>query len=278
MLISIDGLRAAPEAAKISAFDRGLLFGDAIYEVVCTLARRPFQLTEHLDRLERSGRAIGLDVRPLRAPLQSEVADLCRECGGTGELYIRIMVTRGASPDLELLAADTAPVRIVMVKPLAPWDPDLVTRGLRLLSVQPDAIVGRLAPWVKSNNRQANVMAHRLAQEQGCHDGLFVDPAGNITEGPTWNVFRVKDDQVQTPTLDGGILPGITRQGIPTVERPISLAEARASDEMFITSTTRRLMPVAQLDGAVVGPGTPPGPVTRRLIAAFAELVAAGGW
>lgn len=279
MLISMNGQRTAPEEATLSVFDRGFLFGDAIYEVICTHGRRPFQLGPHLDRLEKSGKAIGIDVTAMRGGLEDEVAALVADAPGDDELYIRIMITRGSSPDFDLLGSQGPPQRIVMVKPLAPWDPRLVREGIRLKSVRPEEVVGRVAPWVKSNNRQANVMAHRYARDQGFDDALFVDPDGNVTEGPTWNVFCVRGGAVYTPGLERGILPGITRSSVLRLcgelslacsEQEVSLETALGSDEMFLTSTTRGVMAVAQLDDVTFAPI--PGPVSARLRDAFLQL------
>ena len=271
MLVSINGVTVPAEQATVSVFDRGFLFGDAVFEAVRTWDRRPFHLDAHLDRLERSGDGIDLDVRPLRGELEAEVGRLVAAHPGDGELLVRLMVTRGASPDLDLLASEGPPVRVVWVKPLPPFPARLVERGLRLASIEPDAIVGRVSPGVKSNNRAANVTVHRLARARGFDDGLFVDPSGFVTEGPTWNLFLVREGRVVTPPLERGILEGITRGlvlglcpglGLAAEERPVRLDEARAADEAFITSTTRGVMPVAALDDREL---PAPGPVTRRL-------------
>ncbi len=282
MLIAINGVRTPVDEARLSVLDRGLLFGDAIYEVICTHQRRPFLLGEHLDRLEASGRAIGLDVAAMRGDLERDIAALIAavsaEGGAAGELYIRIMITAGTSSALDLLEADGPPVRIVLVKRLAPWDPRLFEEGLRLKAVLPEEIVGRIAPWVKSNNRQANLMAHRIARRAGYDDGLFVDPEGRVTEGPSWNVFAVKDGAVRTPPLEGGLLPGITRSlvlrlcrelDLPAREEQVTLEAARTSDELFITSTTRGVMGVQQLDEVRL---RCPGPITRRLAEAVQRV------
>ncbi len=281
MLVSLNGVRTDPEAATLSIFDRGFLFGDAIYEVICVYAGRPFQLAEHLARLEQSGAAIGLEIGPLRDGLTTEIEALVAELPADATLYVRVMITRGRSPDFDLLTVEGPPLQIVMVKPLQPWDPRMTREGLRLLSVGPEEIVGRIAPWVKSNNRQANLMAHRRARERGCDDALLVDPTGNISEGPSWNIFCVHAGEVVTPLLARGILPGITRstvlglcaeQGIRAHEREIPLAKALTADEWFITSTTRGVMPVAVLDHRAPG-DPPPGPVTQRLAKTFRDLV-----
>lgn len=283
MILSIDGVRTAPAEATVSVFDRGFLFGDAIYEVVATQEGRLFQLEAHLDRLEESGAAIGLDVSPWRETLVAEVQELVDALDSPGERYVRIMLTRGQSPGFDLLASEeTTPLRVVLVKTLPPWPEHYYREGISLKSVRPDEIVARISPSVKSNNRQANLMAHRIAREAGADDALFVDPEGCVSEGPSWNLFGVHEGQLWTPPLVGGILPGITRStvlrlcgdlGIPADERPIRLEEAHQASELFVTSTTRGLMSVARLDEVGYANERP---VTERLSAAWRALAKAG--
>lgn len=283
MILSIDGVRTAPEEARVSVFDRGFLFGDAIYEVVATQDGRLFQLEAHLDRLEESGAAIGLDVSPWRETLVAEIQELVDALPEPGDRYVRIMLTRGQSPGFDLLAGEEAtPLRVVLVKPLPPWPEHYYRDGISLKSVRPDEIVARISPSVKSNNRQANLMAHRIAREAGADDALFIDPEGCVSEGPSWNLFGVSEGRVWTPPLVGGILPGITRStvlrlckdlGISAAERPIRLEEAHAAAELFVTSTTRGLMSVARLDEVDFAAERP---VTERLSAAWRALAKAG--
>jgi branched-chain amino acid aminotransferase len=282
MLLTINGERRRPEEATVSVFDRGFLFGDAIYEVIRTTGGRPFHLDGHLDRLERSGAAIGLDVPRLRPQLTEEIQGLLAELGACREreAYIRIMITTGSSQGMDLLGTESEPLRIVLVRPLAQVDPQHLARGIRIRLVEPDDVVARVSPGVKSNNRQANVMAHRIARDEGFDDALFVHPGGTITEGPTWNVFCVRQGEVTTPPLERGILEGITRGlvlrlcrelEIPAREGLITREEARTSDELFITSTTRGVVPVGQLDERDLRPV--PGPVTARVQGALNELM-----
>lgn len=284
MLVSMNGRDVDPATATVSIFDRGFLFGDAIYEVTRTVRRRPFHLDLHLERLLRSGDAIELDMRPLRASLVAETDRLIAAMPGDDELVVRIMVTRGASPGLDLFASEGPPLWIVWVKTLEPFKPELLDPGIRILSVTPDEIVARISPGVKSNNRQANVMVHRHARQAGYDDGLFVDPSGVVTEGPTWNLFMSKGGQVVTPPLERGVLEGITRGlvlrlcarlDLPTAVREVTLEEARTADEMFITSTTRGVMPVRQLDQVEL-PGAR-GPITQRLRQALLESMERDG-
>lgn len=281
MIVSINGVSQDPATASVPVFDRGFLFGDAIYEVVRTYGRRLFHLDAHLDRLARSGAAIGIDVGPLREPLVAEIDRLIAAVPPDGrDLAVRIMVTRGDSPTLELHHDGGPPRWLVWVRAIDAADPRKQRPGMKLASVRPDEVVGRVAPGVKSNNRGANVMAIHLARSRGADDALFVDPQGAITEGPTWNVFCVREGAVLTPALERGLLAGITRGlvlevcqqlGVPAREATITLEEAARSDEMFLTSTTRGIVPIAELDGAGFAASSP-GPMTLRLREAFEAL------
>ena len=272
MLVMLNGKRVDPDEAQVSIFDRGFLFGDAIYEVVRTYGRIPVLLPEHLERLTRSGEAIDLDVAALRERIEREVSELIEASPQDGELYVRIMLTRGSCHDMGLGTVEGEPTRIVWVKPLVAFPAEHYTQGIRLQAIGPDAIVARISPNVKSNNRQSNVMAYNAAQAAGFDDALFVDPGGRVTEGPTWNAFFVLDETLVTPPLERGILEGITRRkvlslcdelGIPKAVRELDLAEAERASEAFITSTTRGVMPVGQLNETRFSPI--PGPLTARL-------------
>ncbi|MCA8920454.1 MAG: aminotransferase class IV [Planctomycetes bacterium] len=281
MQVMLNGKRVDPSEAQVSIFDRGFLFGDAIYEVVRTYGRKLTLLPEHMERLTRSGDAIGLDVPALRPLLEAEIQALI-ESAPPGELYVRIMLTRGRCSDMGLGTVEGEPTRIVWVKPLEEFPEAHYRRGIRLQGVRPDAIVARIAPGVKSNNRQSNVMAYTHARAAGFDDALFVDPSGLVTEGPTWNAFFVIAGELVTPPLERGILEGITRRkvlslckelGIPYAVRELSLEQATQAAEAFITSTTRGVMPVGQLDETRFAPI--PGPITARLHDALASRMEA---
>ena len=141
MLVAINGALTDPEEAHLSIFDRGFLFGDAVYDVITTHGKTLFQLEPHLDRLELSGEAIGIDVRALRPELERTIAELLEAAQGDGDFYVRVMITRGPSPDLDLFGADGPPLRIVIVKPLAPMPERLFAEGIRLLAVRPNEVL-----------------------------------------------------------------------------------------------------------------------------------------
>jgi branched-chain amino acid aminotransferase len=167
---------------------------------------------------------------------------------------------------------------VVIVQPLTTPPRELYVSGARLATVTTqratDATSGAGA---KSSNYLANLLALRLARQQGAHEALIVSGDGTVLEGASSNVFVVSSGRVATPDAGGGILAGITREhvieaardmGVPVEERRVMLTDLWTADEVFITSSLRELMPVVQVDDHEVGSGRP-GDITRRLHRAF---------
>jgi branched-chain amino acid aminotransferase len=279
-VVVLDGEAFEPEDARISVFDHGFLFGDSVYEVVRTRHGRPFLLDPHLARLRSSAEELYLEVPYTDDALREEVRHAL-ELAGNGESYVRIILTRGVGElDLHPRSCEK-PTLILIAGPLKVPPESAYRTGIRL------AIVGRrrhdplaLSPTAKTGNYLNNVLAIVEARRRGADDAVMLNADGYLTEGTTANVFFVKDGVVRTPELLSGILEGITRglvikllagEGISCVEGLYTGDDLRAADEAFITSTTRDVMPVREVDDAAIGTGCP-GPTAvllRRLIAAL---------
>lgn len=281
--VYVSGNIVEPEAAKISVFDRGFLFGDSVYETVGTVRGRLFALGDHLERLQQSAERIGL-VLPPQDTIEKAVRDTLAAAGNS-ESRVRIIVTRGVgrSGDLDPRSAQD-PQLIVIVQPLAPPAPELYERGVavEVVSITRNH-AGSLDPAVKSGNYLNNVLAvgQAKARRPDVHEAILCSPDGFIAEGATSNVFAVKGGVLLTPALSVGILSGITRgkvlalarqQGMPCVETRFSADDFRAADEAFITSAARGILPVTQIDGQLVGDGRV-GAQTRKLMAAYQEML-----
>jgi branched-chain amino acid aminotransferase len=282
--VHIDGAVVEPEAAKVSVFDRGFLYGDSVYETIGTAYGRLFALAEHLDRLERSAQRIGLGVPP-RATIERAIADTVA-AAENAESRVRVMLTRG-SGKLDLDPAASSDTRlVVIVYPLGPPTAEMYQRGVAAAIVSiarnsPQAI----DPAVKSGNYLNNVLALGEARRRfGAHEAILCAGDGSIAEGASSNVFVVVGGEVRTPPSTVGILDGITRAkvlelcqagGIPCAERRILPEELRGADEVFLTSATRGVLPVTRIDDRPVAGGLP-GPVTRRLIEDYDQLARRG--
>jgi branched-chain amino acid aminotransferase len=259
-LASVDGLITLASEAMIPATDEGLIRGDGVFEVIRVYDGHPFALEEHLRRLERSASnlRLPLDVEAARA----DANRLLAHAGpGPDHEALRIVITRGGR-------------RLLLTEPV----PE-VSETARLASITYSPT--RVLDGVKSLSYAGNMLASRLAREQGYDEALLVTPHGRVLEAPTSSIFWVKDGAVLTPPLDEHILASITRriaiEQTGAEERSCALSELLEADEAFLASTTREVQPVAAVDETTF---PAPGPVTRRVrddvLAAIRAELAAG--
>jgi branched-chain amino acid aminotransferase len=229
---SLDGSIAPAEEIRIPATDEGLLRGDGAFEVVRVYDGYPFALGEHLDRLERSGASLRLDVP--RAVLEAEIAELLGARGGSAfDGALRIVLTRGG-------------LRLLLTEP-ALEKPDTVR--LATVTYAPT----RILDGVKSLSYAANMLATRLAQERGFDEALLVTPHGRVLEAPTSSIFWIDaDDRILTPPLSDHILASITRrlvmEAVDAEERPCTMDDLRAASQAFLASTTREAQSITAVD------------------------------
>jgi branched-chain amino acid aminotransferase len=251
-LASVDGAIAPSEESTISVTDEGLLRGDGAFEVVRLYGGRPFAMQNHYDRLRRSCEGIRLETDIVA--LEREVDALIAESEAVDAL-LRIVVTRGGR-------------RIAIVEPL-PETPE--TARVQTVTFAP----GRILDGLKTLSYGANMLAGRMAKEQGAHEALFVTPHGRVLEGPTWTFFWVRDGELYTPPLSDRILKSITRERILALtdaqERETTLDDLPTADEAFIASSLREALPIASIDGRDLPHA--PGPVTQEVSRRFNEHV-----
>jgi len=283
--IHIGGRPCPPQEAAVPVFDRGFLFGDSVYETVGTNRGRLVFLDDHLDRLARSAERIYL-----RLPPRDEIVRAVRDTLAAAdniESRVRIMVTRGdGTVDLDPAAAGQ-PRLVVIVQPLGGPSPELYEKGAEVEVVSVTRNSPRaIDPAVKSGNYLNNVMAMGEARRRcpSAHEAILCAANGSVAEGATSNVFAVVDGQIHTPALEVGILDGVTRGKVLALARTNSIMchevsfmspdELRQSDEIFLTSSVRSVLPVTRVDGQMLGEGKP-GIVTRRLMVLYRQLVEA---
>ncbi|MBI4703734.1 MAG: aminotransferase class IV [Deltaproteobacteria bacterium] len=287
-IVVIDGTRCVPEEARVSVYDRGFLYGDSVFETVRTYGAVPFALAEHVARLGRSAALVGIRL-PLSEPaLGAEIAQAVAAAGNP-ESYARIMLSRGSGP----LGLDpglaSAPLRVVLVEPLPPAPPEPYRDGIAVIAVH-TVRASDAAHSAKLGNYLASALALRDARAAGASDALVLDRAGGIVEGTTANVFFVRRQRpdgppvLVTPALEAGVLEGITRavvlrvaqeEGLQVRFAAPTVAEARQTDEVFLTSSVREIVPVVRIDGEPVGAGRP-GEITRALHRALRRHAGAG--
>lgn len=257
-LVNVNGEILKPEDAQISIFDRGFLYGDSVYEVTRTYDRKIFLWKEHYARMQNSANMIGLPLPKTFDELTAQTLKVLKE-SNLDNAYIRWVCTRGEGQiGLDPNLATTGNF-VIIVKEQKPNPQTWYDDGVSLLisGVERNAIAA-LDPNVKSGNYLNNLMAIKEAKEKNFFDAIMLNKQGYITEGTTFNFWIVKDNKVFTPPMNSGILKGITRdktfeilkeQGLAFEEKLFTAEEALAADEAFITSSTKEIVPVNQLNG-----------------------------
>jgi len=284
MLVYLDGNYVPEEEAAVSVFDHGLLYGDGVFEGIRAYNGRIFRLTEHIDRLFDSAKAIDLTI-PLS---REEFAGVIRETlhkNGLTDAYIRPIVTRGAGTmGLDPRKCPKPTVICITIEWGAMYG-DLYEKGLTAVTVSVRRNAAEaLPPNIKSLNYLNNILAKIEANYKGGDEAIIFDTNGYISEGSGDNIFVVKNGAITTPpTLNN--LRGITRaavidlagqQGIPIREQNLGYFDLYTADEVMVTGTAAEVAPITTIDGRSIGSGRP-GPVTRQLMDGFRALTESEG-
>jgi len=262
-------------SATISPLDRGFLFGDAVYEVIPVYAGRPFRAREHFDRLTRSLAGIRMSAPLSHAAWVAICVELiARNAAGGRDVYLYLQVSRGAEFGRNHAWPEgLAPTLFAYLSPLEPVSESLLEQGVA-------AVTAHDTRWarrdLKSTALLANVLLKKLAQDAGAFETILLED-GHLTEGSSTTVHVIRGGTLHTPPNGSQILPGTTRDVVtelaarlqlPSVVGPIAASELRGAEEIWLSFSTRGVLPVTRLDGATVGDGKP-GPAFRRIQAAF---------
>jgi branched-chain amino acid aminotransferase len=269
------------EELSISVMDHGFLFGDSVYEVVCTFGKQPCFLDKHLERLYASAKAISLNIPHDKEWFRGQIKATL-DAAGNNESYIRIIVTRGVGEVNIDPTTCHSPNIIIIVMKINEYPESCYDKGIRvaLVSIKRNSR-DALNPNVKTGNYLNNILAKVEANKLGAQDAIMVNPWGHLTEGTTSNLFFVREGHIFTPSLDCGLLSGITREMVIQLskENGFHIEEGKwpgeelyEADEIFLTGTIKKVMPVSYLDGKPVGLGKP-GPVTLKLMRLYEFLL-----
>lgn len=272
--VYLNGEFLAPDAAKVSVFDRGFVFADGVYEVIPAYGGRLFRLAQHLERLEQSLDGIRLQ-NPLSAAAWGAVFERLLAQFGNADQYVYLQITRGAAPRDHAFPAGIAPTVFAFAKRIDYPSASLVEQGVTAVTL-PDIRWSRCD--IKSIALLPNVLMRQQAVDSGAAEAILLRE-GCVTEGAASNVFVVYRKQLLTPPNGPYILPGITRDlvvelarasAVDFAERPIAEAELRGADEVWMTSSTKEILPIVRIDGRPVGSGRP-GALHARLFAAYQD-------
>lgn len=281
MQIYIDGEWYPREAAKVSVFDHGLLYGDGVFEGIRVYNRRVFRLEAHLDRLYASAQALALTIPLARSEMAAALEETVRR-NQREDVYIRLVVTRGVGElGIDPLSCPRASV-IIIVNDVRVYPRELYAGGIKVMTSATRQVSHEAVdPRIKSLNYLKNILAKIDAQQAGAHEAIMLNAEGFIAECTADNLFLVRGGQLFTPSPQDGALGGITRgvilelaaeARIPAAEARLTRYDLYTADEAFVSGTGAELMPVTSADGRLLADGKP-GPLTRRLTEAFHALV-----
>lgn len=263
--------------ARVSVLDRGFMLGDGVYELIPVYQRKPFRLEEHLARLQRSLDGIRL-ANPLSGVQWREVIGQVIAGHEADDQSVYLQVTRGAAPRDHAFPANTPPTVLVMGSPMSRPDPAQFEHGVCAVSTE-DIRWHRCD--LKTLNLLPNVLAKQKAVDAGCVECIMFRD-GVLSEGAASNIFVVKNGAILAPVKDHRVLPGVTydvvleladANGLAFEVRDISEAEVRGADELWLTSSSREVQAIVELDGRPVGSGKP-GPGYRRMYALYQDFKA----
>ncbi len=278
--VYVNGKITAADQAVVPVYDHGFVYGEGVYETMRTYNRVPFLYDRHMRRLRRSAERIVLDVPFTDEALLASIDQTVAAAGDLREAYVRVLHTRGVGDLTYDLKSTPVPTTVIIVKPFEAYPARVYDAGIRIALVDMLRNHPRsVNPLIKSNNLMNNALAMQAAYRTGAEEALMCNYRGELTECSQSNFFLVRGGAALTPPSESGLLEGVTRAflfelgrelGVDVREETLYPKDLDTADEMFITSTTRELSPVVNLDGTPVGDGQV-GPITKKLTALYQQ-------
>lgn len=260
--------------AKVPVLDRGFIFGDGVYEVIPAYGGNLFRLNEHLQRLQNSLDGIRID-NPYSPSQWQDILRYVLEQNPGEDSSVYLQVTRGVAKRDHAFPAGVTPTVFVMSSPLITTDEQAFNRGASAITLDD---IRWLHCNIKAIALLPNILMRQLAVDEGAVEAILIRD-GEVTEGAASNVFIVSDDTIKTPPKGARLLPGITRDlivelahshNLPIQEVNFSRQELASAEEIWISSSTKEIMPIVNLDHKIVGNGHP-GPMARKLFDIFQD-------
>jgi D-alanine transaminase len=275
--VYLNGELVLESQAKISIFDRSVLFGDALYEVAGITRGKLVDFDNHMLRYQRNLESLNIP-QPLTPGQIRELFKQLIQLNHIDDGMVYMQISRGVADRDYVYEENMQPTVFMFTQPLTEGEKNAAREGIKLVSV-PDIRWARRD--IKTVNLLGQVLAKQEAHNAGGSEALMIDPEGFVTECGSSSFFMVKGNQILTRRLNRDILPGVTRkalirlceeQKIDLVESRFDLATALKADEAFITAASIYLMPVNQIDDQKIGDSMP-GPVTRKLLEIYSDYV-----
>jgi len=284
-IIYLNGRLIPRSKAKLSPFDHGFLYGYGLFETMRAYQGHIFRLDRHLARFRRSAQSLGLTHSILNAVEgRQSLEDACLttlEANKLKDARLRLTVSTGEGDMTPDPGTCSNPTVLVTAQNIVSLPSEKYESGFKAalssLSRNSQSPLSRL----KSTCYMENILARMAARAAGCDEAILLNEQGYLAEGSTTNVFLARNGELITPSLESGVLPGITREAvleiaqaanIKTIERQVELKELIEAEEAFITNSILELMPLTCFDAKPLGTGKP-GQLTKELLAAYRKLV-----
>lgn len=264
----INGRLVPEDKAQIPVADSAYLYGHGVFETLRASSGQVRFLKDHLGRLRRNARLLELKLPYSDSCLQRELQKILGK-NGLREATIRVTLSENVSGHQ----------LVIMAKPFVPYPRTCYVKGGKLILIQSVKADASTIASVKTTSYLTKILARKEIRKRRAVEGVLLNHEGCVTEGGSSNLFIVKNGVLLTPPLSDALLPGIRRDvilnfakkyGIPFEEKSLRPGDLFQSDEIFITSTLKDILPICKFEGKVIGTGCP-GPLTRRLIAAYQE-------
>jgi len=279
-IVCLNGEFLPSEEAKIPVKDYGFLFGYGLYETMRAYEGVPFRLDRHLERLQRSMDFLNI---PLKARELKDAILTTIRLNGYLNARVRVTVTAGTGTFAPSLVSCRQPSVLITVAEYIPYAPEVYHGGLRVTVSDIRRNSQSPLPSMKTTCFLESLLAREKARQAGFDDALLLNDQGNLAEASSSNLFLVVGDDLVTPAVGGGILPGVTREvileicsreSIKAIERDVTFCELISADEVFLTNSMIEIMPVIRVDENPIGRGVP-GQITEKLMRLYRELVTA---
>jgi len=284
-IIYLNGQLTSRSKAKLSPFDHGFLYGYGLFETMRAYQGRIFRLDHHLTRLRRSTQSLGLThsiLHVVEGKQSLEAACLATlEANKLKDARLRLTVSAGEGDMMPDPSTCSSPTILITAGNLVPLPPEKYESGFKAalssLHRNSQSPLSRL----KSTCYMENILARMAARATGCDEVILLNEQGYLAEGSTTNIFLASNGELITPSLESGVLSGITREvileiarasNIKTMERQLELKELIEAEEAFVTNSILELMPLTWFEGKPIGTGKP-GQLTKELLAAYRKLV-----
>ena len=265
---------------SVSTGDRGLLYGDGIYETLRSYNGKPFKLSEHLERMRNSASLLRISFEHTNIEICEWINELI-EKNRCQDAYIRITLSRGAGGGRLQMDNNIDPTTLIQVKALTPYDRNLYDEGMSLVVSDYRRSTSCPISRHKSTNLLKSIFLKEEANKKAAHETIILNTDGHVAECVVSNIFMVSGESIVTPSLDTNILPGITRKmvldicrdsSIPVSEECFEIDRLVNSDEVFITNSLMEIMPVSKIDDSKIGKSVP-GKITRQLMSAYKRFI-----